>query len=97
MEVKEKADIKQFLKAKKSQLTNLLKKPLFPKNYSGKFLNSSHELSLDQNTQRAIDVMKKAIEEYPKLKKRLLMKIPKKKNVAVNKRLNKNKNQKKLK
>ncbi|KAL7303794.1 hypothetical protein TKK_0003922 [Trichogramma kaykai] len=62
-EAKGKADAKRSLQGKKARLEALLKKPLFPKNYSGKFLDHSLELSLEQNSRRAIDVMKDEIKK----------------------------------
>lgn len=99
MEVKEMADLKRKLKGKRAHLTSLLKKPLFPKNFSGKFLDTSLELSLGQNSEKAIDVMKKAIDDYPNLKKKKLSVIPKKKNIASKKQVGKErkKREKKLK
>ncbi|XP_001604682.1 ATP-dependent RNA helicase DDX24 [Nasonia vitripennis] len=91
MEVKEMADLKRKLKGKRAHLASLLKKPLFPKNFSGKFLDTSLELSLNQNSQKAIDVMKKAIDDYPKLKKKKLSVIPKTKNIASKKQLGREK------
>lgn len=99
MEVKEMADLKRKLKGKRGHLASLLKKPLFPKNFSGKYLDASLELSLGQNSQKAIDVMKKAIDDYPKLKRKTLSVIPKKKNITSKKQLGRErkKREKKLK
>lgn len=91
MEVKEIADLKRSLKIKRNQLSSLTRRPLFPKNFSGKYLDTSLETSLDQNSQKAIDVMKKAIDEYPRLKKKSLSIIPKRKNIALKKGLSKDK------
>lgn len=65
----EKAALKKTLKTKKNQLENLIEKPLFPKNFSGKYLDVDLNISLSQNTQKAIEIMKQAVNEFPKLKK----------------------------
>ncbi|XP_046738712.1 ATP-dependent RNA helicase DDX24 isoform X2 [Diprion similis] len=82
MEVQESADLKRQLKARRRQLKSLLTKPLFPKGFSGKYLDSSIEFQLDQGAQKAVDVMKHAIEEKPKKNKRITPGIPKPKRVS---------------
>ncbi|XP_046417990.1 ATP-dependent RNA helicase DDX24 [Neodiprion fabricii] len=77
MEVQESADLKRQLKARRRQLKSLLAKPLFPKGFSGKYLDSSIEFQLDQGAQKAVDVMKQAIEEKPKKNKKIIPGIPK--------------------
>lgn len=72
-------------------MAKLIEKPLFPKNFSGKYIDTSLEISLESNSEKAIDIMKKAIDEYPKLKKEKLSVVPKKKNIALNKKLGKDK------
>lgn len=63
--MKETADLKHQLKIKKYQLTSLILKPLFPKGFSGKYPDSNIEFGLIEDNQKAVDVMRKAIEEIP--------------------------------
>lgn len=70
MEDKDSANLRRQLKAKRSQLTRLMSKPLFPKGFSGKYLDDSLELQLRQNTQTAVELMKKTISDDPKAQKR---------------------------
>lgn len=69
MEMEEKASLKHQLKKKKHQLASLMSKTLFPKGFSGKYPDVNIELKLNDDNQKAIDIMKKAIEEIPKKKK----------------------------
>lgn len=69
LRIKEQADLKHQLKIKKRQLTLLMSKLLFPKGFSGKYPNVNIELKLNEDNQKAIDVMKKVIEEIPQKKK----------------------------
>lgn len=69
LRIKEQADLKHQLKIKKHQLTSLMSKLLFPKGFSGKYPDVNIELKLDEDNQKAIDVMKRVIEEIPKKKK----------------------------
>ncbi|CAL7938624.1 unnamed protein product [Xylocopa violacea] len=68
-EVKETADLKHQLKIKKRQLESLMSKPLFPKGFSGKYPDLNIEYKLNEGNQKAVDIMKKVIEEIPKKKK----------------------------
>ncbi|XP_060829180.1 ATP-dependent RNA helicase DDX24 isoform X2 [Bombus pascuorum] len=68
-EMEEKASLKHQLKKKKHQLALLMSKTLFPKGFSGKYPDVNIELKLNDDNQKAIDIMKKAIEEIPKKKK----------------------------
>ncbi|KAG5324186.1 DDX24 helicase, partial [Acromyrmex heyeri] len=56
------AAIKRQLKAKQNQLRSLLSKPVFPKGFSGKYLDANLNIDVAQDTQKAIEVMKKVIE-----------------------------------
>lgn len=85
METRETADLKRQLKARRHQLKSLLNKPLFPKGFSGKYLDSSIELKLDQGTQKAVDVMKQAIQDKPKKNRRETPGIPRIKRVSKKK------------
>ncbi|OAD59683.1 ATP-dependent RNA helicase DDX24, partial [Eufriesea mexicana] len=68
-EIKETADLKRQLKIKKRQLESLMSKVLFPKGFSGKYPDVNIEFKLNTENQKAIDIMKKVIEEIPKEKK----------------------------
>lgn len=70
MNVKESADLRKQLKVKKHQLRALLMKPLFPRGFSGKYPETNVEISLEQNSEKAIDVMKKALDSVPIKRKR---------------------------
>ncbi|XP_066590951.1 ATP-dependent RNA helicase DDX24 [Prorops nasuta] len=70
METKEAADLKRQLKARKNRLASLLSKPLFPKGFSGRYLDMNLNLNVTDNENKAIDIMKKIIEENPKKAKR---------------------------
>ncbi|XP_012252477.2 ATP-dependent RNA helicase DDX24 [Athalia rosae] len=85
METKETADLRRQLRARRHQLKNLLSKPLFPKGFSGKYSNPSMEFQLEQGTQRAVDVMKKAIAEKPKRNYKDIPGIPRTKRVSKKK------------
>lgn len=85
MEIKESADIKRQLKARRQHLKSLLKKPLFPKGFSGKYLDSGIEFQLDQGAQKAVDVMRQAIEQKPKKYKKATPGIPRVKRVSKKK------------
>lgn len=56
------ATLRRQLKAKKNQLRSLLSKPIFPKGFSGKYLDDDLNIDIAQDTQKAIEVMKKVIE-----------------------------------
>ncbi|XP_033318624.1 ATP-dependent RNA helicase DDX24 isoform X2 [Bombus bifarius] len=68
-EMEETASLKYQLKKKKHQLASLMSKMLFPKGFSGKYPDVNIEYKLNNDNQKAIDVMKKVIEEIPKKKK----------------------------
>ncbi|XP_050491285.1 ATP-dependent RNA helicase DDX24 isoform X2 [Bombus huntii] len=68
-EMEETATLKYQLKKKKHQLASLMSKVLFPKGFSGKYPDVNIEYKLNDDNQKAIDVMKKVIEEIPKKKK----------------------------
>ncbi|XP_017877753.1 ATP-dependent RNA helicase DDX24 [Ceratina calcarata] len=68
-DIKETADLKHQLKVKKRQLASLMSKPLFPKGFSGKYPDINVELKMNENNQKAVDIMKKVIEEIPRKKK----------------------------
>nr|XP_033197121.1 ATP-dependent RNA helicase DDX24 isoform X2 [Bombus vancouverensis nearcticus] len=68
-EMEETASLKYQLKKKKHQLASLMSKMLFPKGFSGKYPDVNIEYKLNDDNQKAIDVMKKVIEEIPKKKK----------------------------
>ncbi|XP_034940551.1 ATP-dependent RNA helicase DDX24 [Chelonus insularis] len=69
MEEQETATIKRQLKIKKHQLSALLSKPLFPKGYSGKYLNDTIEFELLPDKESAVEKVKKVIIDSPKLSK----------------------------
>jgi len=54
--------LRRQLKAKKNQLRFLLSKPVFPKGFSGKYLDDNLNVDVAQNAQKAIEVMKNVIE-----------------------------------
>lgn len=95
MENKEVADAKRSLKVKNTILSKLLNKPVFPKGFSGKYLDSSIRTSLQQDSQKAIDVMKLAIEQNPRITKKITVQMSKKnkskKGFRGNRRKNKHK------
>ncbi|KAI4503864.1 hypothetical protein M0802_001267 [Mischocyttarus mexicanus] len=72
MESKEMADLRRLLKARKHRLTSLLSKPLFPKGFSGKYPDSNINYNLEQDSSKAVDVMKKVIEDNPKKRKKIV-------------------------
>ncbi|KAK0181215.1 hypothetical protein PV327_003517 [Microctonus hyperodae] len=64
MECKESADLKRQLKIKRKQLSSLLSKPLFPKGFSGKFLDTNINLEqLQPHNKTAVEIMKKVIDD----------------------------------
>lgn len=62
-ESEEAAALRRQLKAKKNQLRSLLSKPIFPKGFSGKYLDDNLNVNIVQDAQKAIEVMKKVIED----------------------------------
>ncbi|XP_076625219.1 ATP-dependent RNA helicase DDX24 [Colletes latitarsis] len=91
LEVKEVADLKHRLKVKKRQLESLISKPLFPKGFSGKYLDTNIEYKLNEENQKAVDVMKHVIEEIPKKRKEENKKSRYKKTFLKNKKSKKSK------
>lgn len=73
MESDETARLQRQLKAKKHELNALLSQPLFPKGFSGKYLDMNVDCSMPGETNKAIEIMKKAIEENPSKKKSLIV------------------------
>jgi len=63
--LEEAATLKRQLKAKKHQLQSLLSKTVFPKGFSGKYLDDNLKVDLTQNTEKAVEVMKKVIKTNP--------------------------------
>ncbi|XP_011866612.1 PREDICTED: ATP-dependent RNA helicase DDX24 [Vollenhovia emeryi] len=61
-ESEEAATLRRQLKARKNQLRSLLSKPIFPKGFSGKYLDDNLNVDITQDAQKAIEVMKKVIE-----------------------------------
>ncbi|KOX77239.1 ATP-dependent RNA helicase DDX24 [Melipona quadrifasciata] len=93
-EMKEIADLKHRLKIKKHQLSSLTSKTIFPKGFSGKYPDINTEFKLNEDHQKAVDVMKKAIEEIPAKKKKRNEKSNIKKNsfkTKVKRKKNRNK------
>ncbi|XP_012232773.2 ATP-dependent RNA helicase DDX24 [Linepithema humile] len=68
-ESEETAALKRQLKVKKHQLKSLLTKPVFPKGFSTKYLDTNVNVDLAQNAEKAIEVMKKVIDDSDKSKK----------------------------
>ncbi|KAJ8672439.1 hypothetical protein QAD02_003698, partial [Eretmocerus hayati] len=64
---------KRFLKMKRNQLSNLMRRPVFPERFSGKYIDATADNSADQNPQNAIDVMERIISGCPKLSKESLV------------------------
>lgn len=61
-ESEEAAALRRQLKVKKNQLQSLLSKPVFPRGFSGKYLDDNLKIDPAQDTEKAIEVMKKVIE-----------------------------------
>ncbi|CAK9823763.1 ATP-dependent RNA helicase DDX24 [Anthophora retusa] len=95
LETKETADLKHHLKIKKRQLASLMSKPLFPKGFSGKYPDMNIEFNLKEDDKKAVDVMKKVIEEIPQ-KKKERNKKSKKKNSFLKTKISKKSNKKKV-
>ncbi|XP_058790964.1 ATP-dependent RNA helicase ddx24 isoform X3 [Phymastichus coffea] len=75
IDTKEKLEFRRILNAKRNHLNNLMKKSLFPKNFSGKYLNTALEISLCQNSQKAIEVMKNALDKCSKSNNQSILKL----------------------
>lgn len=69
MEDKDSADLRRQLKSKKTQLSKHMSRPLFPKGFSGKYLDGTLELQIQQTSQTAVELMKKSIGENSKSRK----------------------------
>ncbi|XP_029160128.1 DEAD-box ATP-dependent RNA helicase 13-like [Nylanderia fulva] len=65
-ELEEAAALRRQLKVKKNQLQSQLSKPVFPKGFSGKYLDDNLNIDPAQNTEKAIEVMKKVIKNLDK-------------------------------
>lgn len=50
-------------------MRSLLSKPVFPKGFSGKYLDDNLNIDSAQDTEKAIEVMKKAIENNSRKRK----------------------------
>lgn len=57
--------MRRQLKAKKHQLKSFLLKPVFPKGFSGKYLDHDLKLDLTQETEKAVEVMKRVMKANP--------------------------------
>ncbi|XP_063990842.1 ATP-dependent RNA helicase DDX24 [Diachasmimorpha longicaudata] len=67
MESRESAELRRQLKGKRQKLNGLLSTPLFPKGFSGKYLDMNEPLQgLQQDKQTAVEVMKQVIDEKPR-------------------------------
>ncbi|XP_033212425.1 ATP-dependent RNA helicase DDX24 isoform X1 [Belonocnema kinseyi] len=64
----ETANIKRALKAKRHQLSNMLLKPLFPRGFSGKYPDVNFNLKINEEPQKAVEIMQNAIKEGPQKK-----------------------------
>ncbi|KZC07676.1 ATP-dependent RNA helicase DDX24 [Dufourea novaeangliae] len=94
LETKETADLKHQLKIRKHQLASLLSKPVFPKGFSGKYLDTNVEFTFDTTGQKAVDIMKTVIGEIPK-KQKVHSKKPNQKNTFVKSKIMRKKKVKK--
>jgi len=65
MESEEAAAVRRQLKAKRHQLQSLLLKKLFPKGFSGKYLDNDLKIDLTQDAEKAVEVMKKVMKVNP--------------------------------
>lgn len=88
MESKEVADLKRKLKAQRQKLESLIRKPLFPKGFSGKYPDTNINIEIlsgqvEQDAKKAVDLMKNVISESATRKgnnnKKKKLKIHKKK------------------
>ncbi|XP_029677924.1 LOW QUALITY PROTEIN: ATP-dependent RNA helicase ddx24-like [Formica exsecta] len=68
-ESEEATALRRQLKVKRSHLRSLLSKPVFPKGFSGKYLDDNLNINSAQDTEKAIEVMKKAIENNSRKRK----------------------------
>ncbi|XP_043277004.1 ATP-dependent RNA helicase DDX24 isoform X2 [Venturia canescens] len=96
MEDKDSADLRRQLKGKKAQLSKLMSRPLFPKGFSGKYLDGTLELELQQMGQTAVELMKKTIVENPKSRTFKTPGIAKKSHVIRKEKKNEGKKRKKM-
>ncbi|KAF7995093.1 hypothetical protein HCN44_004565 [Aphidius gifuensis] len=96
MESKETADLKRQLKAKRKELDRHLSTPLFPKGFSGKYLEQNIDTPmLHDNSKTAIQVMKQALIDGPKIKKRKTIITGQQKQDIINKKKNMKRSKKK--
>ncbi|XP_011502334.1 PREDICTED: ATP-dependent RNA helicase DDX24 [Ceratosolen solmsi marchali] len=75
-------NVKRLLKVKRNHLSNLIRKSFFSNSYSK---NCNTFLTINENSQKAIDLMKQVINENPKSSKRLLS-ICSRKNIVKKKK-----------
>ncbi|XP_014484727.1 PREDICTED: ATP-dependent RNA helicase DDX24 [Dinoponera quadriceps] len=64
-ESEEAAALKRQLKAKKHQLQSLLTKVVFPRGFSGKYFDENFGTNIYPDTEKAVEVMRKVIEDVP--------------------------------
>lgn len=64
-ESEEAAAVKRQLKAKRRQLQSLLTQVVFPRGFSGKYLDDNFNTNIYPDTEKAVEVMKKIIEDVP--------------------------------
>ncbi|XP_078036621.1 ATP-dependent RNA helicase DDX24 isoform X2 [Augochlora pura] len=86
-ESREMANLKHQLKIKRRHLESLLSKPLFPKGFSGKYLDTNMEFTLVDDNEKAVNIMKKVIEEIPQKQKERNKQSSRKKTMLKNKML----------
>ncbi|XP_076644359.1 ATP-dependent RNA helicase DDX24 [Halictus rubicundus] len=89
LETKEMADLKHQLKIKRRHLDSLLSKPLFPKGFSGKYLDTNIAFTLTDDNEKAVNIMKKVIEKIPQKQKERNKQSSKRKTLLKNKILKK--------
>ncbi|XP_044016637.1 ATP-dependent RNA helicase DDX24-like, partial [Aphidius gifuensis] len=89
MESKETADLKRQLKSKRKELERHLSTPLFPKGFSGKYLEQNIDTPmLHDNSKTAIQVMKQSLIDGPKIKKRKIIISAQQKQEIINRKKN---------
>ncbi|XP_032665529.1 ATP-dependent RNA helicase ddx24 [Odontomachus brunneus] len=64
-ESEEAAALKRQLKAKRRQLQSLLTQVVFPRGFSGKYLDDNVSTNIYPDTEKAVEVMKKVIKDIP--------------------------------
>lgn len=92
-DAKDRAKCKKLYDIKKKQLLSLLEKPIFPKGISGKYplTNGSDMLLNLQNSENAIDTMKKSVGNKNKDKKKIVKYYKPKVNDNCKEKMEKNK------